>query len=166
MKPKHVNINNKTKVPLRYVPKNLTIKDQKKQKKSLSKSRKLYKKGIYYTRPKVKSFKSRKSNHLANLKEMYGVENANPTQELALKTKCNLASLEKIVNKGEGAYYSSGSRPNQTARSWGVARLASSLTGGNASVIDYHLLKAGCGLDSPALKSAKRKCKEINRKCE
>ena len=98
MKPKHVNINNKTKVPLRYVPKNLTIKDQKKQKKSLSKSRKLYKKGIYYTRPTVKSFKSRKSNHLANLKEMYGVENANPTQELASKTKCNLPSLEKIVN--------------------------------------------------------------------
>lgn len=165
MNPKHVNINNRTKVPLRYVPKNLTIKDKKKQKKNLSKSRKLYKKGIYYTRPKVKSFKSRKSNHLEKLKEMYGVENANPTQELASKTKCNLASLEKIVNKGEGAYYSSGSRPNQTARSWGLARLASTLTGGNASVIDYHLLKEGCSSDSPALKAAKKKCKEVGRKC-
>ena len=165
MNPKHVNINNKTKVPLRYVPKNLTIKDQKKQKKNLSKSRKLYKKGIYYTRPKVKSFKSRKSNHLAKLKEMYGVENANPTQELASKTKCNLASLEKIVNKGEGAYYSSGSRPNQTARSWGLARLASTLTGGNASVIDYNILEEGCKPDSKALKLAKNQCKKVGRKC-
>ena len=79
---------------------------------------------------------------MAKLKEMYGVENANPTQELASKTKCNLASLEKIVNKGEGAYYSSGSRPNQTTlQSWGLARLASTLTGGNASVIDYNILE-------------------------
>lgn len=165
MNPNHVNLNNKTKVPLRYVPKNLTIKDQKKQKKNLSQSRKLYKKGIYYTRPKVKSFKSHKSNHLANLQNKYGVENANPTQELASKTKCNLASLEKIVNKGEGAYYSSGSRPNQTARSWGLARLASTLTGGNASVIDYNILEEGCKPDSKALKLAKKQCKKVGRKC-
>ena len=166
MNPKHVNLDNKTKVPLRYVPKKLTFKDRNRQKKGLLKSRKLYKKGTYYTRPKVKSFKSHKSKHLANLKGIYGVLNANPTQELALKTKCSLATLDKVVNKGEGAYYSSGSRPNQTAHSWGVARLASTLTGGNASVIDYHLLKGGCSLNSPALKYAKKKCKVMNRKCE
>jgi hypothetical protein len=166
MNPSHTKINKTTRVPLRYVPRNLSKTDTKKQKRNLNKSRKMYKKGIYYTRPKVKSFKSRKSNHLAKLKEIYGVENANPTQELASKTKCNLASLEKIVNKGEGAYYSSGSRPNQTARSWGLARLASTLTGGNASVIDYHLLKDGCAPKSPALTAAKKQCKVVNRKCE
>jgi len=45
------------------------------------------------------------------------------------------------VNKGEGAYYSSGSRPNQTPQSWGLARLASSITAGKAAAVDYHLLK-------------------------
>jgi len=40
--------------------------------------------------------------------------------------------LQKIVNKGMGAYYSSGSRPNQTPASWGIARLASAITGGPA----------------------------------
>ena len=42
----------------RYIPKSLTKKDLKKQKKNILKSRKLYKKGIFYQRPKVKSFKS------------------------------------------------------------------------------------------------------------
>jgi len=166
MNPSHTKINKTTRVPLRYVPKNLSKTDTKKQKRNLNKSRKMYKKGIYYVRPKVKSFKSKKSNHLANLQNKYGVENANPTQELASKSKCNLETLEKIVNKGEGAYYSSGSRPNQTARSWGLARLASTLTGGNASVIDYHLLKEGCAPRSPALTAAKKQCKIVNRKCE
>lgn len=31
--------------------------------------------------------------------------------------------LEKVDNKGRGAYYSSGSRPGQTSISWGVARV-------------------------------------------
>lgn len=31
--------------------------------------------------------------------------------------------LKKVDNKGQGAYYSSGSRPGQTAISWGKARL-------------------------------------------
>lgn len=31
--------------------------------------------------------------------------------------------LDKVENKGRGAYYSSGSRPGQTAQSWGVARV-------------------------------------------
>ena len=166
MNPSRIEINKNTMVPLRYVPKNLSNSDTKKQKKNLNKSRKMYKKGLYYARPQVKSFKSRKSNHLNRLKDKYNVKNANPTRELASKSKCTLATLEKIVNKGEGAYYSSGSRPNQTARSWGVARLASTLTGGNASVIDYHLLKDGCTSNSPALKAAKKQCKKLNRICE
>ena len=52
--------------------------------------------------------------------------------------------LKKIVKKGEGAYFSSGSRPNQTPQSWGLGRLASSLTGGKAASVDYNLLKNFC----------------------
>jgi len=52
--------------------------------------------------------------------------------------------LKDIVRKGEGAYYSSGSRPNQTAQSWGLARLASALTSGKAAAIDFDILDKGC----------------------
>ena len=112
-------------VPKRYIPDVLTKKDKKKQKKNLRKSRKLYKQGKYFSRPKVKSFKSRKSNHLQRAEKLYKIKSIRPSAELARKTKCKRSALEKIVSKGRGAYYSSGSRPNQTAESWGRARLAS-----------------------------------------
>ena len=51
-------------INLRYLPKKLTRKDKKRQSKALVKSRKLYKKGIYYTRKPVKSFTSKKSPHI------------------------------------------------------------------------------------------------------
>jgi len=43
---------------------------------------------------------------------------------------------KKIIQKGMGAYYSSGSRPNQTPISWGRARLASVILGGPSRRID------------------------------
>jgi hypothetical protein len=141
----------------RYVPKNLSEKDKKKQLGYLIKSRKMYKKGLYFNRPKVKTFKNSKSNHVENAKKMYNVKTIYPTKELAKKTKCSLQSLKKIVNKGEGAYYSSGSRPNQTPQSWGIARLASAITGGNSSIIDYKILYNGCAKNSKALKLATSK---------
>jgi len=153
-------------VPQRYIPKGLSEKDTKKQKKYLRKSRKMYKKGKYYERPKVKTFKSRKSNHLNRAEKLYNVKKIAPTNELARKTKCKRSALEKIVNKGRGAYYSSGSRPNQTGESWGLARLASAISGGNASISDYHVLKEGCKPSSKALKLARKTCKKKNRNCK
>jgi hypothetical protein len=132
------------KVPMRYLPKMLNKKDNKKQVKMLIKSQEQYKKGIYYTREKVASFKSKKSNHIANARKIYKIENITPTKELALKTGCKLEVLKRIVQKGEGAYYSSGSRPNQTAQSWGLARLASALTSGKAAAVDYKIIRDGC----------------------
>ena len=132
------------KFPLRYLPAQLSKKDKIKEARMLMKSKKLYKKGKYYTRQKVKSFKTKPSNHVANARRIYGVENVSPTPELAKKTGCSIGALEKIVNKGAGAYFSSGSRPNQTAQSWGLARLASSLTSGKAAAVDYDIIKKGC----------------------
>jgi len=84
----------KLNVPKRYyTSKNMTQKDTKKQKKQLRKSRKLYKKGKYHARPKVKSYKSRKSNHLNRLRKMYGVEEIGATNELAKKTQCSKEGL-------------------------------------------------------------------------
>ena len=71
-------------------------------------------------------------------------------------TGCSKSALAKIINKGAGAYYSSGSRPNQTAQSWGVARLASSITSGKAAAVDYNILEEGCKPKSKALTLAKR----------
>jgi len=40
------------------------------------------------------------------------------------------------MEKGKAAYFSGGSRPNQTPSSWAYARLASVLTNGAARKVD------------------------------
>jgi len=142
------------KFPKRYVPKSVKLKDKLLLKNELLKSRKKYKKGLYYTRKNIKSFKTKTSKHTENAKKIYNVNSIGPTLELSNKTGCSVDSLKKIVNKGMGAYYSSGSRPNQTPQSWGIARLASSITGQKASSVDLDILKEGCNKNSKALKMA------------
>jgi hypothetical protein len=138
------SIGGSIKFPLRYLPQKLTKKDKKKQIKMLLKSKKMYKQNKYYTRKNVSSYKSKKSKHILNASKIYGIKNIALGKELAQKTGCKLSALKKIVKKGEGAYYSSGSRPNQTSQSWGLARLASSLTSGKAAAVDYDIIKDGC----------------------
>jgi hypothetical protein len=130
--------------PIRYVPNVLTRKDKKKQINMIIKSKKLYKKHKYYTRKNISSYKNKKSNHISNARKIYNIQNITPNKELAQKTGCKISALKQIVKKGEGAYYSSGSRPNQTPQSWGLARLASSLTSGKAAAVDYDIIKKGC----------------------
>ena len=148
------------KFPTRYLPSLLTIKDKAKQTRMLRKSQKMYKQGKYYTRKPVPSFKSKPSKHLANARRIYKVQNVLPNEELAKATGCSIDALKKIVNKGEGAYFSSGSRPNQTAQSWGYARLASAITGGKSAAVDYKILEEGCNHRGKAYtlaREAKRK---------
>lgn len=147
-------ITNKNKVTLRYLPKRLSRNDKKKQLRMLQKSRRLYKKGDYYTRKPVKSFKTKTSKHILAARKMYHMETIGPTLELAAKSGCSLAALQKIVSKGEGAYFSSGSRPNQTGQSWANARLASALTAGKAGAVDYNILHDGCKPGSKGYKMA------------
>jgi hypothetical protein len=151
------------KIPLRYLPKRLSKRDTKIQMRELLKSRKLYKKGIYYTRKEMPSFKSKKSNHITKAEKMYHVNKIGATNELAKSTGCSKSSLAKIINKGAGAYYSSGSRPNQTAQSWGIARLASAITAGKAAAVDYTILEKGCKPNSKALTLAKKAKKKHGR---
>jgi hypothetical protein len=137
-------------VPIRYVPKKLKGSDKQKQIRMLLKSRKMYKRNKYYTREKLKTFHSKKSNHINNAKKMYKIQKITPNKQLSLATGCSISSLKKIVRKGEGAYYSSGSRPNQTAQSWGLARLASAVTGGRASTVDFDIIQKGCNHNKKA----------------
>ena len=143
--------------PLKYIPKKTTKKDKKKLLLELKKSKKMYKKKKYYTRKKVKSFRSKKSRHILNAEKIYNISNVKPGKELSKKTGCSVEGLNKIVKKGQGAYFSSGSRPNQTPFSWALARLASVLTFGPSLKVDKDIvLKYGKG---KFLKDAKKKIK-------
>lgn len=133
------------KINRKYLPRSLSKSDYAKEKKHLSRLKKAYKKGKYLNRPKLKSFKSKESPHVKKAKALYKIDSMK-VGPLSRKTGCSKASLNKILDKGRGAYYSSGSRPNQTAESWAKARLASTITGGKAAKVDCHLLKQGkCG---------------------
>jgi len=141
-------------INLRYLPKRLTRKDRQKQTLMLLKSKRLYKQNKYYTRKPVKSFSNKTSKHILKARKMYNIDKIGATNELSKKSGCSKDALQQIINKGAGAYYSSGSRPNQTAQSWGIARLASALTSGKAGAIDYNLLNTGCKLNSKGYSSA------------
>ena len=142
------------KIPVRYLPPGLSKKDRRAQFKMLQKSKRLYKTDRYYTRKTLPSYKSKVSKHILNARRIYGIENISPNSKLATATGCSINALRKIVNKGEGAYFSSGSRPNQTAQSWGFARLASALTAGKSAAIDYNILEKGCNHTKKAFRLA------------
>ena len=143
-------------VPQRYLPKHLSDKDKMTQKKGILKSQKSYKQGKYVIRKKVKSFKNKPSPHIVLAEKLYKMDKIKPSRKLAKKTKCNIKGLRKIFRKGQGAYYSSGSRPNQTPHSWGYARVASAITGGKSSAVDMHILEKYCDKNSKALNLAKK----------
>jgi hypothetical protein len=150
------------KIPIRYLPFSLSRKDKKKQIQMLNKSKKEYVKKKYYTRKKVKSYENKPSNHVKNARKIYKIQNISPNQNLAKVTGCSLEALKQIVKKGEGAYYSSGSRPNQTAQSWGLARLASSITAGKSASVDYNIIEKGCNHKKKAFLLANKSKKKYN----
>jgi hypothetical protein len=131
----------------------LSQKQTKQQIAMIQKSRRLYKKGEYFSRKKL-NYPVKISPHIVKAQKMYGVKII-PSKELAQKTGCSIDALNQIVRKGEGAYYSSGSRPSQTAHSWAYARLASAITGGKASKVDFHILKT-CNKSKKAYKLAQK----------
>lgn len=151
--------------PKKYIPKYLTNKDAKKIKNEIEKSKEYYKKTPkkYYIRKGVKSMKIKESKHIKKAKKIYNIKSMKINKELSRKTGCKIEGLEKIVNKGRGAYYSSGSRPGQTPDSWGYARLASAVTGGKSSAVDYKIIEKYCNKTSKAYKMAKKSEKKYKR---
>ena len=79
-------------ITLRYLPKRLSRKDKKTQLKMIQKSRRMYKKGVYYTRKPVKSFSTKTSKHILAARKMYNIETIEPSKELAAKSGCSLAT--------------------------------------------------------------------------
>lgn len=115
----------KSGLPKKYVPKSLTPEDRKKQIKSIKEKK---------DRPKVESFKSKRSGWVEKFENKYKTKISD--YKFISKNIIKKEGINKILDKGRGAYYSSGSRPNQTAESWARARLASVIMNGPARKVD------------------------------
>ena len=94
---------------------------------------------------------------------MFKINKIRPTRKLAKASKCKLKGLKKMFQKGQGAYFSSGSRPNQTGHSWGYARMASAITGGKASAVDFKIIQENCSKKSRTYKLAKKAYKKYKK---
>ena len=84
-------------------------------------------------RPKTDA-PNKRSGWVVKFEKKYGVKIND--KEFIHKNIITRTGQKKIIDKGMGAYYSSGSRPNQTPMSWGLGRLASVILNGGARKID------------------------------
>jgi hypothetical protein len=126
-------------IPKKYYKGIENSKERKEQINSIKDSMESYKKGIYIDRPELKTVKTKKSNYIIDFNKAYGISiiNKYDVEKLTGVTK---SAQERILKKGKGAYYSSGSRPLQTSYSWAYGRLASVIMGGKARKMDQHIL--------------------------
>jgi len=123
-------------IPKRYSS-GLSKIDKQKQLKSIKKAKISYKRGKYVSRPKLKSFKSKKSSWTQKFHKLH--PEAKTLKQISDATRIPKGALSAVKKKGMGAYYSSGSRPNQTAESWGLARMYSYILGGPTRRVDKHI---------------------------
>lgn len=90
---------------------------------------------------KERGYNNKKSSCTTRWRELY--PQATSIEEKSKITGIPIDILEKVKNKGEGAFLSSGSRPGQTPQSWGNARVNCFLL--NKPTVtkkaDYHLFQ-------------------------
>ena len=125
-------------IPKKYT-KGLSRKDKKKQIKYIKTAKKQYKNKKYIDRPKLKSYKNKSSSWTKLFKDKYG--NITKLKDISKATDIPKKALMAVLKKGRGAYYSSGSRPNQTAESWAKARMYSYIMGGPTRKYDKEITK-------------------------
>ena len=112
-------------IPKRYLPDSLSKADRQKQIKSIFEKK---------DRPKVK-VKERTSSHTIKFNKLYGdkidkMKGGRSKKNIAKLTGIPYKALDEAYKKGEGAFFSSGSRPNQSKDSWGRGRMYAYITGG------------------------------------
>uniref|UniRef100_A0A6C0CWS6 DUF5824 domain-containing protein n=1 Tax=viral metagenome TaxID=1070528 RepID=A0A6C0CWS6_9ZZZZ len=128
-KPTKVNVTykNKTKsIPKKYIA-GLKGKEKKAQIKSIFEQT---------DRPKT-SAKEKRSKWIIKFEKKYNKKITDTSW--INKNIISVYGQNKILNKGRGAYYSSGSRPNQTPDSWAYARLASVIMDGPSRKYDINI---------------------------
>lgn len=113
-----------------YVPPSLSKEDRKKQIKSIKEKT---------IRPKIKSFQSKRSSFVKRFEKKYGYKINNFSR--ISKEIITKKGIDEIMAKGRAAYFTSGSRPNQTPTSWALARLASVIMNGKARKVDEKIWK-------------------------
>ena len=116
-----------TGIAKKYVPKSLSKEDREKQIKSIKEKT---------DRPKV-DFKNKRSSFVVRFEKKYGYKINNFSR--ISKEIISQKGIDEIISKGKGAYYSGGSRPNQTPTSWALARLASVIMNGKARQVDLKI---------------------------
>tara|TARA_R110002073_G_scaffold30442_2_gene94895 strand:- start:153 stop:569 length:417 start_codon:yes stop_codon:yes gene_type:complete len=114
----------KRKVPVRYLPKTLSKTERKKQVQSILEGK---------DRPNMKK-KTRRSGWAIKFEKKYKTNIMD--DEFIEKNIISKEGKEQILDKGRGAYYSSGSRPFVSAEQWARGRLASVIMGGKSRRID------------------------------
>ena len=112
-------------VPKKYIG-TLKGEDKKKQVKSIIEEK---------DRPKT-SAKSRRSTWTIKFDKKYGeqldkMKGGRSKRNIAKITGIPFKAIDEVFKKGEGAYKSSGSRPNQTSQSWARGRLYGYIMGNN-----------------------------------
>jgi hypothetical protein len=114
------------KVPKTYIA-NLKGKEKEEQIKSIFEQKK---------RPKT-SFQSKRSGWVEKFEKKYNTKITN--KKFIHDNILRYAGQNQIMDKAKGAYFSSGSRPNQNMFSWAYGRLASVIMGGNARKNDIKI---------------------------
>ena len=122
-------------VPKTYVE-GLKGNDRRKQVKSIFE-------GTF--RPKTK-VEPKKSTWTVKFNKKYGKEldkmkGGRSKRNIAKVTGIPFKAIDEVFKKAEGAFFSSGSRPNQTPQSWSYARLYSYILGGPARKTDSAITK-------------------------
>ena len=118
-------------IPAQYL-KGLKGKDREKQIKSIFEGTIRPK-----TKPKTpggRSAPEKRSSHVIKFEKKYNKKITD--EDWIHKNIITKTGQKKIMDKAMGAYFSGGSRPNQTPSSWAYARLASVITGGGARKVD------------------------------
>jgi len=113
-------------LPANYL-KGLKGKDREKQIKSIFEGK---------IRPKTKA-PTKRSSYVIKFEKKYKTKITD--EEFIHKNIITRTGQKKIKDKAMGAYYSGGSRPNQTPSSWAFARLASVIVGGPARKVDKNI---------------------------
>jgi hypothetical protein len=96
----------------KYVPKSLSPEQKRLQIRSIIKGVK---------RPTIKDRPQRRSKWTILAHNYFGY--APSLDDLATELGVPTKALEEIKKKGEGAYFTSGSRPNVSPEAWGIARV-------------------------------------------
>ena len=145
--------------------KGLDKKDTKKHKKYILDRRKAAQKGKYISKKlDLKSYKYRKSKKVKSFEKKYGIKISN-SKEISKKVGLPEKAQKEILDKGKGAFYSSGSRPGQTPQSWAYGRLASVILKKGAYKYDKHILdKYNVKIKQP-LRVKSCLSKNLNKKC-